>query len=409
MAIPVTRPTLRRKDLNSVLSCLVSDRIGPGELSAELAAGLSRRLGAGGGICLSSYAAAIARAVELLGLAPGDSVVMSALTPGIYREVCARFGIRVALVDIEERSPLLDVAAVQRMLSGAERPRALVLHYTFGFLPETDDVLRLGIPVVEDLSHALGGSWNGGPCGSHGQLAILSLQPDGIVTTGQGAALVGRERRTGRALGAWSGSYALDQTLPNMNAALGLAQLRELDRFLQARQDIAEGYLQAVARSPHGALTAGAQSAGVAPDSEGTTGARDGAPPQEGTAAQRRAVCYGFAVTVRGGLKEVRQYAAKRGVETRRAFADAAVAVQAAPTGDPALAGKGSAPEGQGSASEAQAPISQGTEVSSDSPGEAARFPRAHECLLRSLQFPLYPALARKDIQLVTRVLASLP
>ena len=395
MAIPVNRPTLRRKDLNGVLSCLVSDRIGPGELNAELAGALARRLEIGGGVCLSTYAAGIDRALDLLGLARGDSLAMSALTPGIYRDVCARRGIHVALVDVEADSPLLDVGALEGLLSAADRPKALVLHYTFGFLPNSDDVLRLGIPIVEDVSHALGGRWNGGPCGSHGQVALLSLRPEGIITAGEGAAVLVRERKTARGLAAAGGDCEQDRMLPDMNAALGLAQLRELDRFLRARQEIAEAYLRAVARSPHGALVAGGR------DGEGPENSDAGPARGEGQTPPL-AACHAFAVTVRGGVKEVRQYASRRGVETRRAFADAVLAVQE--TGTPA-----------GDSGEAGDLQASGHEPAGGPGGEigvtaaAARFPRAYELLLRALQFPLYPALAKKDIQLVTKVLASLP
>ena len=285
-------------------------------------------------------------------------------------------------------------------------PKALILHYTLGFVPGTDEVLRLGIPVVEDLSHALGGSWNGGPCGSHGQLAILSLQPEGVITAGQGAALLARERRTARNLAAIRGPYDEDRTLPNMNAALGLAQLRELERFLRTRQEVASAYLQAVARTPHGALVAGLQNTATETSQEPVS-------PGEGAA-----VSYGFVVTVRGGLKEVRQYAARRGVETRRAFGDAVLTVQesrAADTQGSGISGDegGTAaspdpagePEG---ARSGQHPFAAGA-AGPDAEGVARGFPRAYELLLRSLQFPLYPTLGRKDVQLVTKVLASLP
>jgi len=422
MSIPVSRPTLHRKDLNSVLSCLVSDRIGPGELSAELAGGLSRQLGTSGGLCLSSYSAGIERLLDVLELGAGDSLAMSALTPAIYRAVCARRGIHTVLVDVEDGSTLPDVAALDRLLSAGRLPsgdaglpgpgaadgppKALILHYTLGFVPDTDEVLRLGIPVVEDLSHALGGSWNGGPCGSHGQLAILSLQPDGIITAGEGAALFARERKTARNLATIRGLYDEDRILPNMNAALGLAQLKELERFLRTRREVASAYLQAVGRSPHGALVAGLQNTGTEASTAGAASGEDAA------------VTYGFVVTVRGGLKEVRQYAAKRGVETRRAFGDAVLTLQesrGAVTDPAALSGDegaASAPPDLATGEEAvqsgQRPFAGGA-ADMEAEGVARRFPRAYELLLRSLQFPLYPTLARKDVQLVAKVLASLP
>ena len=125
-----------------------------------------------------------------------------------------------------------------------------------------------------------------------------------------------------------------------------------------------------------GALVAGAQGSEADPS--------PAAAPRDGSAA---AVAYAFVVTLRSGLKEVRQYAAKRGVETRRAFGDAVLTLR------------------DGESAEADPLEAAGAEPGVV-PGE---FPRAYELLLRSLQFPLYPALAKKDVQLITKILASLP
>ena len=401
MSIPVMRPTLRRKDLNGVLSCLVSDHIGPGQLSAELAGELARRLGTGGGLCLSSYAAAIECVLDLLEVAPGDSIVISALAPSIYQRVCARRGIHTLIVDVGEGSPLLDATALDRLLTSghggedtpgpAHRgiegspaagalPKAIVLHYTLGFVPESAVPLRVGIPLVEDVSHAVGGTYDGSPCGGHGELAVVALQPEGLITAGQGAAVFARDRKVARSLGSIGKGWDHDRLLPDMNAALGLSQLKELERFLRLRQEISEAYLQAIVRSRHGALTAGvgvSGQPGAAGQPEQVSASRQPALGVSTEVGETRAVAYAFPVVVKGGLKDVRQYAAKRGVETRRAFSDAVLAFE----------------DGDGAA------------VS----GLPQTFPRAYELLQRSLLFPLYPSLAKKDVQLIAKVLATLP
>jgi perosamine synthetase len=441
MSIPVTRPTLRRKDLNSVLGCLVSDRIGPGQLSAELATELSRQLGTRGGVCLSSYSAAIDRAFDLLELGAGDTLAISALAPSIYREVCDSRGVYTLIVDIDAKSPLLDAAALDRLLSSAgqtgydkpgpsapelgiarplaAKPKALVLHYTLGFVPESDDILRLGIPVLEDVSHALGGAWNSGPCGSHGQVTLLSLHSDGIITAGEGAAVFGRDRKAARDLAIVRGPCDRDRLLPDMNAALGLTQLKELDRFLRARHEISAAFHRATSRSRHGALAVGLRLSETEAIGSETSGRQTSGKQASGlqgsempsSSAPADGVPYGFAVTVREGLKEVCQYASKRGIETRKTFSDAVLAFRNEEPwgrfGPGSAGGQSDDPESEASGSEYPESLSAGAPAAFTSNLE--RFPRAYELLLSSVSFPLYPALSKKDVQLIAKVLATLP
>ena len=128
-----------------------------------------------------------------------------------------------------------------------------------------------------------------------------------------------------------------------MNAALGIAQLAALDRFVLARRELAQAFLQSLMRSRH-------------------------APLVQKTEAEN--VLSSFPVVLTDGMKETRAYALKRGVETLPGFADSVAAV------DEQLA-------------------------------EAC--PRARSLMLRCLLFPLYPMLAKRDVESVSKVLASLP
>ena len=87
MLVPLHRPTLRRKDYNSVLNCLVTDQIAAGPLNQDFAAALSKTLGVSGGVGLISYRSCIHCALELLELEQGDGVILSALAPKDYLQI----------------------------------------------------------------------------------------------------------------------------------------------------------------------------------------------------------------------------------------------------------------------------------------------------------------------------------
>jgi perosamine synthetase len=342
MLVPLTRPTLRRKDYNSVLNCLVSDLIAPGPLAQEFGSSLSRLLGAAAAFGLVNYRSCIHCAFDCLELKAGDEVLVSALAPKEYLQVIEARGLVAVVADVEEGRPLLSGERVQPHLSSGLK--AIVLSYTLGALPESEEIFGLGVPVVEDVTQAVGGQWDGRPCGGRGRMGVMSLNPGGLITAGCGGVVFSRDRRHGRALKDLAAGEYADQLLPDMNAALGVSQVRELPRFLDKRRQIESVFREALLRSPHGPLF-----------------------------GEGERVDFAFPVLVKHGRREVRQYAAKRGVETEPAFKDAVVAIRG----------------GSGAA--------------------AGHFPNAETLLWRCLLFPLYPSLARKDVQLICRVLSTLP
>ena len=381
MSIPVFRPTLRRRDFNSVLGCLVSDRIGGGPLSHELAAELARFLGVAGGACLVSFGLAVHCALEALALAAGDAVVLSALAPRDYLGVLAARGLRALVADVDPATGLILRSEVERHLPSA--PKALVLHYPLGCVPESEELFSLGLPVLEDISQALGACLGQGPegseapasapprCGSLGAVSVLSLGSEGVVTAGCGAAVFARERRVLKGLREAVERQPRDALLADMNAALGLAQMREIEGFLRSRRAIAEVFGQAVARSRHGRL----------------------GPVQEGFG-----VPFAFPVLVRDGVKQVRQFAMKRNIETCSAFGEAVAAIGQVP----------------GQAAAAELPAAQSPAAGNIRPveGRAApvgEAPTARDLLARCVLFPLYPTLLKRDLQLIAKVLSALP
>jgi perosamine synthetase len=410
MPIPVFRPTLRRRDFNSVLGCLVSDRIGGGPLNQELASELARYVGAAGAACLSTFRLAVQLALETLELRAGDAVVLPALAPGEFLAVLAARGIKALVADVDPATGAIQRGEVERLRAAG--PKALVLHYPLGLVPETEELFSLGLPVLEDVSQALGSFYGGlsgeegevsagsGPpagrsapqeagcapavrrCGGRGEVSVLSLGPEGIITAGCGAAVFARERKTARTLREAAERLGPGALLADMNAALGLAQLREIDGFLRARRALAGIFTQAVARSRHGRL----------------------GPLQDGAA-------FAFPVMVKDGVKQVRQFALKRNIETCMAFGEAVAAIwqagEAPPdSGSPLPEPEGADPGPEGAnPARGQADRTQPTTA----PGIQAATPAARDLLLRCVLFPLYPTLLRRDAQLIAKVLSALP
>jgi dTDP-4-amino-4,6-dideoxygalactose transaminase len=152
-----------------------------------------------------------------------------------------------------------------------------------------------------------------------------------------------------------------DALLPDMNAALGLTQVKELERFIARRAELATVFSRAVARGRHAI------------------------PAQPGDAEN---VYYSFPVVLEGSAAEVMQYARKKSVETAFSHEGSILAELAA----------------------AARPDTQAAEESSrPAVLEEADFPVARSFLMRSVRFPLYPALSGREASDIERVLGTLP
>jgi len=352
MEIPVFRPTIRRKSMNLVLTCLVSDRVGPGPVNRELASQLAAYLGLAGGYCFSSYREAILKALEALELKPGDGVVLSALAPAVYLETLKAGGYVPLVADVDPDSAVLTAAAAQELLG--REAKAVIAHHTLGFVPDLAGLSRLGVPLIEDISQALGARYAGRACGSYGDLCLLSLEPEGLITAGEGGAVLAREGKALRNLRRLLEEEPHPDLLPDMNAALGVSQLKELDKYLAGRKEIAEVFLQALQKSRHKSLVQSQETENVP---------------------------FSFPVVLKDGLRAVRQYAGRKNVQSLPAFASSLLARL-----------------------DSQPPAAEGEAGGGKSP-----YPIAQSLLRRCLLFPLYPGLGRKNVELISKLLSSLP
>jgi perosamine synthetase len=142
--------------------------------------------------------------------------------------------------------------------------KAVVPVHVFGHPVDMDalnEVCRpFDLPIIEDATESLGSLYKGKPCGGLGLFGVLSFNGNKIVTTGGGGAIVTNDemlaRRakhlttTAKQPHAWAfihDEIGWNYRMPNLNAALGLAQLEELDGFVASKRALAERYAAAFA------------------------------------------------------------------------------------------------------------------------------------------------------------------
>jgi perosamine synthetase len=309
MAVPVFRPTVKRKDMGSVLSCIVSDKLGPGEISRELVARVCHLLGHAGGVTLANQYMALSVALEALGLAGPDPVILPALAPAVWLRVLVDRGMTPLVADVEPETAVIDPAQVAALVQ--KGAKAILVPHTVGIMADIAALKAHGLPIVEDASQALGGMAGETPCGAAGDVCLLSVNPESIITCGGGAVVTARGRQVAAALRRIQDASPLYSQVADMNAALGISQIAALESFVATRREIAAVYQQSLLKSRHKALVQKVEAEGVLSS---------------------------FPVVLSDGMKDVRHYALKKNVDTAPAFADTIAALEDSPAAHCAVA-----------------------------------------------------------------------
>ncbi len=225
--------------------------------------------------------AALHLAYRAVGVKAGDEVIMPPLSFVATANAVVQAGAVPHFVDIEPARLGLDPQALARRLEAVgerqgaavinrktgRRIAAVALVHVFG-VPACDREVAAvcaewGLPLVEDAAEALGSRRQDRHVGRMGACGVLSFNGNKIVTTGGGGAVITDDEELARRVRSWAtvakrphpfrfihDEAAYNYRLPNLNAALGLAQLARLDRFLAAKRALAARYREALAGLP---------------------------------------------------------------------------------------------------------------------------------------------------------------
>ncbi len=218
-------------------------------------------------VALSSGTAALHLALEVLGIGRGDDVWVSTLTFAATANAVAYTGATPVFVDSEEASWNMDPGLLAEALDEAARkgrlPRAVIAVDLYGqcadLAPIAAACARHGVVLIEDAAEALGATYHGRPAGAFGTMAILSFNGNKIITTSGGGMLLAHDAAHAarvRFLATQAREpvrhyehqvIGYNYRLSNLLAAVGRAQLADLDRRVDVRRAINERYRRELA------------------------------------------------------------------------------------------------------------------------------------------------------------------
>jgi perosamine synthetase len=259
-------------DIAAVVEVLRSDWLTTGPKVEEFEKALAEFCGVRHAVAISNGTAALHAAYYVLGVGPGDEVIVPAITFAATANAAAYLGATPIFADVDPETLLIDPAEVARLISPKTKAIAAV---DYAGHPCDYHALRAiaaehRLPLVADACHALGGSWEGRPIGSVADVSTFSFHPVKPITTGEGGAIttdddaLAAKMRVFRAhgittdfrqrekLGGWTYEMVelgYNYRLCDMQCALGITQLRKLPQWHARRQEVARCYDQALAGS----------------------------------------------------------------------------------------------------------------------------------------------------------------
>ncbi len=271
--LPFSPPDIGEEEIAEVVDTLRSAWITTGPKTAKLEREFADRLGAPSALALNSCTAALHTSLAVLGIGPGDEVITTTLTFAATANVVEHVGARPILVDVEPDTLNFDVAKVETAVT--PRTRAIIAVHFAGHPVELDHLrevcARRSLILIEDAAHALPATYRGQPIGGGENPVAFSFYATKNLTTAEGGMLTGAAEFIERARilslhglsrDAWKryqrgGSWSYEVVAPgfkynmtDIQAALGLVQLKRLGGFQERRREIVAAYARGFADEP---------------------------------------------------------------------------------------------------------------------------------------------------------------
>lgn len=258
-------PLIGEEEINDVVDALRSGWLTSGPRVKQFEQEFSAAFQAPGALALNSATAGLHVALKVLNIGPGDEVITTPMTFAASVNVIEHVGATPVLVDVEPDTLNLQPDAVERAIT--PNTKAIIAVHYAGHPVELNALRAIAdeyhLHLIEDAAHAVGATFEGQPIGCGNNLVAFSFYATKNLTTGEGGMLTGSPELLekarivalhGMSREAWGrysagGKWAYDivepgfkYNMPDIQAAIGLQQLRRFDKMQARRKQIVETY-----------------------------------------------------------------------------------------------------------------------------------------------------------------------
>ncbi len=257
--IPVNEPLLNGNEKKYLTECIDTGWISSeGPFVSRFEQGIAARVSRRHGIAVSNGSVALEMAVAALGIGKGDEVIIPTFTIISCAAAVVRAGAVPALIDSDPITWNMDIKQIEARITS--KTKAIMVVHIYGLPVDMDPILELAekyhLLIIEDAAEMLGQTYKGRPCGSFGNISTVSFYPNKHVTTGEGGMVLTNDDvlaekcRSLRNLCFQEKKRFIHEELgwnfrmTNLQAALGIAQLEQLDAFVAKKHKMGQKYTE---------------------------------------------------------------------------------------------------------------------------------------------------------------------
>jgi len=272
--LPFSFPTIEQDEIDEVVDSLKSGWLTTGPKVQKFEEELRKLIGANHVVATNSCTSGLLLCLRALGIGAGDEVITTPLTFAATVNMIVIAGAHPVLVDIDRKTLQIDPSRIEKAIT--PRTKAIVPVHFAGQPSDLDVICEIALKhrleLIEDAAHGLGTEYKGRKIGASSRLSVFSFHPSKNITTGEGGAVCTTDaeladrirvlRFHGLSKEAWNrysekgvAEYEILEpgfkfNMLDLQAAIGIHQLKKLDRFTLAKETLVQRYEKEFAETP---------------------------------------------------------------------------------------------------------------------------------------------------------------
>jgi perosamine synthetase len=254
---PVAEPEIGEEELKNVVEAVKSGWVSSrGKFIEEFENSFAKYIGVKYGVATSNGTAALHLALAALNIGEGDEVIVPDLTFAATINSVIYVGAKPVIVDVNPDYWCIDPDKLEKAIT--PNTKAIIPVHLYGHPCDMDAIMEIAskhnLYVVEDAAEAHGAEYKGRKVGSFGHISCFSFYGNKIITTGEGGMCLTNDRELAEKIRIlrdhgmnpvkryWHDVVGFNYRMTNLQAALGLAQLSKIERFIEKKREIAKIY-----------------------------------------------------------------------------------------------------------------------------------------------------------------------